>query len=1115
MSREQIRDRVKSEAKDFVTDGLLGKREWDQSKVWYLTGFSSIAAGASKGLSGAGRSGKYTFGLIKHAFSREKSEPLACDSSDPRVRFGAAMERYQLSENQVSEIQRRSTQMSVVWMLIVTALTVWGFYYASNEGGAAGLAGFVCHLFAVPMMLRQLFWNYQLRHRSLNSFRDFVRSGDWLPFSRATAGIMIAIAAGAAMFLVPGAANAADGFSGLDFLTESASQPGTLYYELLQVLAPVGPVEPGAMQSPWAGPLSNAMRVFNVTLLSVGGAMLGWHTMSGMVSTAHEGKMLGQKWHQIWAPIRVTAGVGFLAPIAGGFSAVQILVLHVALWGSAFADLVWNAYTDTFRDQTYMTNLLNTGTDEEYTDKFGNPLPRKDLSASVKAFADSENGRQLIFGLIERQVCMRGLQYGLERAAASLENRGQSVPDDLATASGSDAEAILTRFKQMSPDLAAGISADANTQGSANTITFFDIFSQQPQHRVGIGNENGTLFSGFTYPAASDGTKLLIEEGGTAAVTWNFGVCGSVKINPFSIEKLQETLALDPSSYQSLELVADWNPLQYSEPNWDAVSADLLQHQVAYNLVMNSAEQIGSQVDATVLPHTQLIADMIFNSVVYMPDAVNGMTPQDIETILVDADGPLVETLAAAYQAWLDIINTQRASVGDNVYDLIDTTDMNPYIDMAQEKGWAAAGAFYMVLAKTQQNNYNIDQIEASFGGGFTNWNTNGMVMRDDLLDVFGRNAQGEGLIARFAQVRSLNYDAITENEEVIAQEFASKNIESNAENTIFFDEDGFGGWVEQNTIGLLKEGLTKLQNMLASGLLDLVLMLEPDPYFALVEMVNFGLALVNIAMLLWLMSLLGFLLGGPLTGGPIGTVVDKLSGGVLENIVTGVVGVLKLVGTLIFVLGIVHAFILPMIPYVFFTFFTLGMVVLIAEAMVAAPIWALMHVRMDGAEFVDNMQRPGYMIVFNLFLRPALAILGLIFSFSVFSAGMWLVNATFEIAARASMSDGLSLVGVLVMVCIMTYMHYQIATRAFGLITEVPDRVTRWFGQGGENLGEAEEAKRTTALFVNSAESRMREVGGMASAGKKPNGKEPDGKNKTEGDGAANKTDTSSLAKD
>jgi hypothetical protein len=193
---------------------------------------------------------------------------------------------------------------------------------------------------------------------------------------------------------------------------------------------------------------------------------------------------------------------------------------------------------------------------------------------------------------------------------------------------------------------------------------------------------------------------------------------------------------------------------------------------------------------------------------------------------------------------------------------------------------------------------------------------------------------------------------------------------------------------------------------------------------------------------------------------------------------------VAKMAGFLLLVVGVVHAYILPMMPYVIFLFFVSGMIILIAEALIAAPLWAFFHVRMDGGEFVDQVQRPGYMIAFNLFLRPTLAIFGLIASFSVFSASVWFMNETFGLASSIASGTGNSALRVVIIMVLMTYLHWQLAVRSFALINQVPDRVTRWFGQAGENLGEENDANRTTAFFVGQAEDRMRAAGG-ATAGR------------------------------
>ncbi|MBU3000323.1 DotA/TraY family protein [Roseovarius nubinhibens] len=182
-------------------------------------------------------------------------------------------------------------------------------------------------------------------------------------------------------------------------------------------------------------------------------------------------------------------------------------------------------------------------------------------------------------------------------------------------------------------------------------------------------------------------------------------------------------------------------------------------------------------------------------------------------------------------------------------------------------------------------------------------------------------------------------------------------------------------------------------------------------------------------------------------------------------------------------------------------TFFVTGMLILIGEALVAAPIWAFMHIRMDGQEFVDQVQKPGYMIAFNLFLRPTLAIFDIILSLTIFSGAIFFLNETFNIAAAAAIPNdrGIAVFGVISMFLIQLFLRYQLAIRSFQLITQVPDRVARWFGQGGENLNEEQYSRNAVAILNNQAEQRTQMTSGvMKTNGMKKDESDSESKNDT-----------------
>jgi len=98
---------------------------------------------------------------------------------------------------------------------------------------------------------------------------------------------------------------------------------------------------------PTAGnPWTHALGQFTDVLVAGGGVMLAWHTVAGTVATAHEGKLLGSRFHQIWAPVRVSIGMGLLFPVpgAGGLDSAQIALASAAAAGSGVASAIYRNF---------------------------------------------------------------------------------------------------------------------------------------------------------------------------------------------------------------------------------------------------------------------------------------------------------------------------------------------------------------------------------------------------------------------------------------------------------------------------------------------------------------------------------------------------------------------------------------------------------------------------------------------------------------------------------------------------------------------------------------------------------------------------------------------------
>ena len=120
-----------------------------------------------------------------------------------------------------------------------------------------------------------------------------------------------------------------------------------------------------------------------------------------------------------------------------------------------------------------------------------------------------------------------------------------------------------------------------------------------------------------------------------------------------------------------------------------------------------------------------------------------------------------------------------------------------------------------------------------------------------------------------------------------------------------------------------------------------------------------------------------------------------------LASMFTSVAGVGILVGFILF-------YVLPFMPFIYFFFAVAGWVKTIFEALVAAPLWCLAHLRIDSEGIVGEAAIKGYFLVFEIFIRPILIIFGLIASIVIFAVMVKALNQIFFLILNNSMGyDG------------------------------------------------------------------------------------------------------------
>ena len=168
---------------------------------------------------------------------------------------------------------------------------------------------------------------------------------------------------------------------------------------------------------------------------------------------------------------------------------------------------------------------------------------------------------------------------------------------------------------------------------------------------------------------------------------------------------------------------------------------------------------------------------------------------------------------------------------------------------------------------------------------------------------------------------------------------------------------------------------------------------------------------------------------------------------------------------------GLLMGFILPMLPWVLWVSALLGWFILVVEAVIAGPIWALAHMRMDGEVISGPMGEHGYRLALSIMMRPVLMVIGLIAGLVVLTIFIPFIGASIWVAE--AMNDGAGagdgIIGRAVLMVLQSFMMVYVCYRCFQLITHVPDRVLRWIGHGGEGLGEDQPVEQTKALFIGS----------------------------------------------
>ena len=167
---------------------------------------------------------------------------------------------------------------------------------------------------------------------------------------------------------------------------------------------------------------------------------------------------------------------------------------------------------------------------------------------------------------------------------------------------------------------------------------------------------------------------------------------------------------------------------------------------------------------------------------------------------------------------------------------------------------------------------------------------------------------------------------------------------------------------------------------------------------------------------------------------------------------------------------GLALAYYLPAIPFIRWISALVGWIILVVEALVAAPLWLCAHALPEGDGAAGQHGKRGYFLLLGILIRPPLMVCGFFAAVILMNVVGRLLGAGFEIFVGGTMQTKIiGITGTFAMLVILGIVVIMTANKFFSLIHYLPEYVTNWIGQQFHGLGEKEDQAGVKNVFVGS----------------------------------------------
>lgn len=344
------------------------------------------------------------------------------------------------------------------------------------------------------------------------------------------------------------------------------------------------------------------------------------------------------------------------------------------------------------------------------------------------------------------------------------------------------------------------------------------------------------------------------------------------------------------------------------------------------------------------------------------------------------------------------------------------------FAQQVKDDGFVMAGSYFMEAAKIRHtlaeavNNFphittsqilggTID-VNVGGGSGLLHW-------------MFGNNdSNGQGFLMLMNQMRG-DYDKAatqTKNSKIENSPYIAAAVSAKPE--------GFGSFIAKIFDG---EEMNPSNLFVFGG--------DKDPLFMAIDLGN------KLETMAW--WVLGVGLAGSFLSGAIGSFAIAIWVALILPAQT---------------LGLV----IPMMPFIIWIMAVFSWFILLIEAFIAAPLWAVTHLNPEGGEGIQGKAGLGYSLILSLTLRPGLMVCGLACAIIAMQPIGEVISVTFGFAFNGAISGASGMKALSSMISgsiLYAIVMFFVVSKVFELINMVPDRIMKWLGGTESGLDYSKEA--------------------------------------------------------